>query len=411
MAPNGETNHQILTTTHQDPSSFTNSDRLYLFINGQWYDLTQWQNIHPGGREILQNLNGKDATDAFYSLHSDDAHKRLSRLKPCSSAHVQYTLPYIEPTSLTLSYRQLRQHLTDEGYFNRSIFWELFYHMSVYVMCLFGTFCHFYWGYNLLAMFIIGFGMQQAGWIGHDYAHGRGTWMRWLCRTLTGFINAFSPTWWSHKHNTHHVYTNNLGIDTDVANDPVFHLFFPSKDKDVWYRSYQHLYFVPVYSLLYLSWRWQSLQHTFSKCNYHELILMLPSYIWLYMLGWQVALGSILIGGFLVAIIVTATHQSEEMLTDSDHSFVETQFLTTCDVRCDNFFMEWLWGGMQYQLEHHLFPTMPKYNYVHVRPIVKQWAKDNRIEYKCESAWSIWYKNYQTLKHFSSKTINSKNTF
>jgi len=67
------------------------------------------------------------------------------------------------------------------------------------------------------------------------------------------------------------------------------------------------------------------------------------------------------------------------------------------------FFMEWLWGGMQYQLEHHLFPTMPKYNYVRIRPIVKQWAKDNGIEYKCESVWSIWYKNYQTLKHFSSK--------
>jgi hypothetical protein len=312
MAPNGETNHLNLTTAYQDPSSFTNSDRLHLYINDQWYDLTQWQNIHPGGSEILQHLNGKDATEAFYSLHSEDAIKRLSRLKPCSSVYVQYTLPYIEPTSLTLSFRQLRQNLIDGGYFKRSIFWELFYHFSVYFMCLFGTFCHFYWGYNLLAILIIGFGMQQAGWIGHDYAHGRGTWMRWLCRTLTGFINAFSPTWWSHKHNTHHVYTNNLGIDTDVANDPVFHLFFPSKDKDVWYRNYQHIYFAPVYSLLYFSWRWQSIQHSFYTSNYRELILMLPSYIWLVMLGWQVALGSILLGGFLVAVIVTATHQSEE---------------------------------------------------------------------------------------------------
>jgi fatty acid desaturase len=405
MAPNGETNHQILTTTHQDPLSFTNTDRLHLYINGQWYDLTQWQNIHPGGREILNNLNGKDATDAFYSLHSEEAIKRLSHLKPCSSAHVQYMLPYIEPTSLTLSFRQLRENLMNEGYFNRSIFWELFYHLSVYVLCLFGTFCHFYWGYDLLAILVIGFGMQQAGWIGHDYAHGRGTWMRWLCRTLTGFINAFSPTWWSHKHNTHHVYTNNLGIDTDVSNDPIFHLFFPSKEQDVWFRSYQHIYFVPVYSLLYLSWRWQSLQHTFRTWNYHEFCFMLPSYIWLYMLGWQVALGSILLGGFLVAIIVTATHQSEEILIESDHSFVETQFLTTCDARCDNFFMEWLWGGMQYQLEHHLFPTMPKYNYARVRPIIKQWAKENDIKYKCESVWSIWYRNYQTLKYFSNETF------
>ncbi|CAF0882545.1 unnamed protein product [Adineta steineri] len=416
MPPNGETNHQILTSAHHESSSssspsYINNDRLHIQIDGQWYDLTQWQNYHPGGGEILHNLNGKDATDAFYSLHSAEAIKRLSHLKPCSSTRVQYALPYLEPTSVVLSFRQLRKKLIDEGYFDRSISWEMFYLLSVYVLCLFGTFCHFYWGYNLLAILTIGFGMQQAGWIGHDYAHGRGTWMQWLCRTMTGCVNGFSPTWWSHKHNTHHVYTNNLGIDTDVANDPVFHLFFPSQDKDIWFRSYQHLYFIPVYSLLYLSWRWQSLQHAFRTLNYSEMFFMLLSYTWLYMLGWQVALGSVLLGGFLVAIIVTATHQSEEMLSDSDHSFVETQFLTTCDARCDNFFMEWLWGGMQYQLEHHLFPTMPKYKYARLRPIVKQWANDNGIDYKIESVWSIWYRNYQTLRYFSHTTVDdSKKT-
>ena len=407
MAPNGETVHHIHTHTNSIESKFLTDNRLNLFINGQWYDLTQWQNIHPGGQEILQNLNGRDATDAFYSLHSEEAIKRLSRLKPCSSLYIQSALPHIEPTELTLSFRQLRENLIQNGYFNRSIFWDLFYHLSVYVLCLFGTFCHFYWGYNLLAILAIGFGMQQAGWIGHDYAHGRGIWMKWLCRTLTGSINAFSPTWWSHKHNTHHVYTNNIGIDTDVANDPVFHLFFPSKDNDIWFRSYQHWYFIPVYSLLYLSWRWQSFQHSFRTSKYLELIIMSLNYLWLYMLGWQVALGSILIGGLLVASIVTATHQSEELLIDSRHPFVETQFLTTCDARCDNFFMEWLWGGMQYQLEHHLFPTMPKYNYAQIRPILQQWAQNNGIEYRCESVWLIWYRNYLTLKHFSSQTINN----
>jgi len=58
---------------------------------------------------------------------------------------------------------------------------------------------------------------------------------------------------------------------------------------------------------------------------------------------------------------------------------------------------------MQYQLEHHLFPTMPKYNYARVRPIVQQWAKDNQINYRCESVWSIWRRNYQTLKLYAKK--------
>ena len=408
MAPNGEAERHITPETNLIDSKVLSSDRLNLFINGQWYDLTQWQNVHPGGPEILQNLNGKDATDAFYAIHSDDALKRLHRMKPCASIQLQSILPTIEPTKLTLSFRKLREKLNRDGYFNRSIGWELFYPLSVYFLCLLGTFFHFYLGHDLLAIIAIGFGMQQAGWIGHDYAHGRGTANRWLCRKLTGLINAFSPTWWSHKHNTHHVYTNNLGIDTDIANDPVFHLFFPSKDKDVWFRAYQHYYYIPVYSFLYLSWRWQSLQHAINKSYYSQLVLMAVNYLWLYTLGWKVALGSILLGGFLVAFIVTATHQSEEMLDDSNTPFVETQFLTTCDARCDNFFMEWLWGGMQYQLEHHLFPTMPKYKYAQVRPIIRKWANDNGIEYRCQSVWTIWRRNYMTMKYFASPIRNSR---
>jgi fatty acid desaturase len=126
------------------------------------------------------------------------------------------------------------------------------------------------------------------------------------------------------------------------------------------------------------------------------------------MIGVQVAIGSILVGGFLVAIIVTATHQSEEMLFDSNRPFIETQFLTTCDASCENFLMEWLWGGMQYQLEHHLFPTMPKYKYAQLRPILQKWAKENGLEYRCDSVWKIWHRNYLTLKHFAGQTMNNR---
>ena len=58
------------------------------------------------------------------------------------------------------------------------------------------------------------------------------------------------------------------------------------------------------------------------------------------------------------------------------------QFVSTRDARTSNPFSEWLWGGMQYQLIHHLMPTMPRYHYKKVRPMVRQFAKDNGIEYR-----------------------------
>ncbi len=43
--------------------------------------------------------------------------------------------------------------------------------------------------------------------------------------------------------------------------------------------------------------------------------------------------------------------------------FFYAQYRSTRDAVCSNPFSEWLWGGMQYQLEHHLFPAMPRYKY------------------------------------------------
>lgn len=193
----------------------------------------------------------------------------------------------------------------------------------------------------------------------------------------------------------------------------LFFSVFPEKDRDVPFRVFQHFYFVPVASFLYVSWRIQSIKHAFNTKNYTECFFISLNYVWLLALfPLKVALGSILLGGLLVAVIVTATHQSEEMyekdtLNSSDeYNFVKCQFETTRDARCNNFFMEWLWGGMQYQLEHHLFPTMPKYYYSKLAKIIEKFAQDNGLEYKCDTVSQILVRNFETLRKFSAKNPN-----
>ena len=102
------------------------------------------------------------------------------------------------------------------------------------------------------------------------------------------------------------------------------------------------------------------------------------------------ALGCVLLAGFLVAIVVTLSHESEEIMLEREPSFakvaagpnpsgnavaafsttlgrtLQTQFLGTRDIQCPEWVTEYLFGGMQYQLEHHLFPTMPRYKYRYV---------------------------------------------
>jgi hypothetical protein len=168
----------------------------------------------------------------------------------------------------------------------------------VWGLYLLGTYLAVYTNQKLLSVAVLGLAMQQAGWLGHDFQHGRGGYCWWVGHATACLINAFSPTWWSHKvkpchpatrppcaclalppprhlffmhsadcavpcavqHNTHHVFPNFMGVDEDIANDPIFHLWIPSKDKDVFIRKYQHLYFFPVCAFIYVSWRIQSLQ-------------------------------------------------------------------------------------------------------------------------------------------------------
>jgi fatty acid desaturase len=128
---------------------------------------------------------------------------------------------------------------------------------------------------------------------------------------------------------------------------------------------------------------------------------MTVNYLWLMYLPLQVSILSIFIGGWLVAEIVTATHQSEEILTEESWNFVEDQLRTSRDVRLNNFFLNWLWGGMQYQTIHHLFPTMPKYYYGSIVPKVERFCKENGLVYRTSTALEIFRMNYETMKKFA----------
>jgi len=304
-----------------------------------------------------------------------------------------------KPSRATIAFRQFRAQLEKEGYFERTWIWDAYYVLSITILSIFGTMISY--DYPLLASILIGLAMQQAGWIGHDYCHGRGKASLILANLTGGLFNGFSSFWWKTKHNKHHIHTNQLGIDDDIQNDPVLHLWIPEPEKDFPLRPYQHLYYHFVYTFLYFSWRLQSFQSSWERKHKMELALMLINYCWLFYLPLQVSFLSIFIGGFLVAEVVTATHQSEDIIDGLSYNFVEDQFRTTRDVEISNAFVNWIWGGMQYQLEHHLFPTMPKYYYPALKVRVKQFAEENGIEYRASSLFEIFWKTYDTLKRFS----------
>ena len=65
---------------------------------------------------------------------------------------------------------------------------------------------------------------------------------------------------------------------------------------------------------------------------------------------------------------------------------------------CSNPFSEWLWGGMQYQLEHHLFPTMPRYRYPQLVPHVRALCEEHGVEYRADGELAVVKRNFGLLR-------------
>lgn len=413
--------------------------KLRLRIDDVWYDCTGWAKAHPGGSLFISLMDGCDATDVFYALHSygpngdDTAARRLAMLPTClapgveeekgrageqseegeelvtasSSANAPAPMTTTrhthdnKPGEANPAFASLRRKFEEQGWFARDPLKEA--SVLAQVMGLYGVGWFLAGTHPVMAAVLLGLGMQQAGWLAHDYIHGRGPWcaaMRWF----GALTNGFSTEWWQHKHNMHHAFTNIDGRDGDIKLEPLYYLSDPAvtgRRDNKGLRRWQHLYGYPLYALTYVLWRRHSVASAVRRRDKKEGLLLALHYAWLFVcIPPPVAVASVLLGGFLVGALVTATHQTEEIMFEQNGEYVDVQFRSTreADVRG---LERWLWGGMDTQLVHHLFPTMPRYRHHEARPIIQAWAEEHGYDFRISSSKEILSKNFNHLKELA----------
>ena len=401
----GAVANPLSVPTYDSPEPKDKTEPIRVKIGDEWYDCRGWAKAHPGGERWLYFFDGRDATDVFYALHSygpngsDLALQRLKKLPRCDPPEDKSRLPSESSYAVSMAFGELRDKLAEDGFFKREPLkeaWALFQVLALYVSGTAVAYSH-----PILATILLGFGMQQAGWLGHDYVHGRGPWCEFM-RYMPTLFNGHSVEWWMQKHSMHHSFTNEEHLDNDVMMEPFFFLRSPQESgrPDHPMRKFQHIYGYPLLSIMFWLWRFHSVQTAWKKRDYKELAFIGANYLFLAtMMPWQVAVGSITLSGFLVGALVSATHQSEEIMEFGENpEYVEGQFRSTRDAECVFGGLEtWIWGGMDTQLEHHLFPTMPRYNYHKLRPLLKAWAKANGVTYRSSPSTEIIADNFKML--------------
>lgn len=259
---------------------------------------------------------------------------------------------------------------------------------------------------------LMGFAMAGIGMgVMHDANHGsyspKGRVNRWLGRSAD--LLGVSSNNWSNQHNKlHHTYTNIYGHDEDIYGKGFFR-FSPDAERLSVHR-FQHLYWVVFYGFLTLSWFFADLpdygRHRKSGLNraqgkkarreFAEIVFFKVFYVF-YMVvlplvltdlrWWQVLVGLLTIhfvAGLVLSVIFQLAHVVD--IVDHEQSDLEEwavhQVQNTVNFATGNRWLGWYCGGLNFQVEHHLFPQVCHIHYPRLNAIFKETAKEHGVEYR-----------------------------
>ena len=268
---------------------------------------------------------------------------------------------------------------------------------------------------NLIFWIILGFFIAfMCINIGHDAIHGAYSSKKWINQVLahTFNINGASVYMWRKVHNhAHHTYTNIEGLDKDIGEVP-FSRLSPNQKHKTFYK-YQHIYILPLYGFASLSWIFVKDYVNFFKNevgNYNGRKHSYRAYFWLFfykILNYTLFLGIpvlvmqdawwLVITGFLVmhfftgmtlALIFMLAHVVEQTNFPQpgdngslQNSWAVHQLHTTANFSRKNNWSLFFTGGLNLQVEHHLFPHICSIHYQAIAPIVEETANDFNLPY------------------------------
>ena len=252
----------------------------------------------------------------------------------------------------------------------------------------------------------IGFNVMHDG--GHESFSNSKFWNKIAAFSVNGL--GASMQMWKNKHNIiHHTYTNIDGVDDDIEIKPLLRMCPTQKKYKV--HKFQHIYVWFLYSFLLIIWvfatdyqkyfkkkigivpikKMSAFDHFAfwtAKVGYYFMMIALP----IYMVGFVNWLVGFLIlsmfAGFVLSIVFQLAHTVEETAfpipvenNDIENEWAIHQVQTTANFATKSKLISWLVGGLNFQIEHHLFPKISHVHYPEISKIIKSTCDEFDIKY------------------------------
>ncbi len=245
----------------------------------------------------------------------------------------------------------------------------------------------------------------------HDGGHGSFSKSKWLNNVAAASADLLgaSSYMWNIKHNVaHHTFTNIDGIDDDIKAQPLLRMCSTQQYYKI--HRMQHIYCIPLYGTLYFFWVFlldyvkyfknkvgempipkmkfkDELQFWGSKVFFMTVFVALP----ILSLGFKTAAIGFLIYAFVTGVVLSVVFQLAHTVEHTDFPLVEGpnienewaihQLETTANFATKNRVISWFVGGLNFQIEHHLFPKISHVHYPAISQIIKQACSEHQVKY------------------------------
>jgi linoleoyl-CoA desaturase len=260
----------------------------------------------------------------------------------------------------------------------------------------------------------LGFILASIGFnVMHDACHGSYSSRKWVNELLGYSLNALGGNAfiWKFKHNIiHHTYTNVDGVDDDIAKSPLMRQC--GSQKWVPAHRFQHIYVVLVYAISSFAWvammdfnkyfKRKVYTTELQKMSLKEHLIFWASkllYVAFYVVIPILAVGTFkwfigftvmhLVMGFTLAIVFQLAHVVEDIefvhvsedAVQIENEWAVHQVKTTANFDRGNKLLSWFVGGLNFQIEHHLFPRVSHVHYPAISKIVEAKCKEHQLPY------------------------------
>jgi len=391
-----------------------------VLIEGRLYDVTNMK--HPGGSVIhYYSNNNIDASQAFHNFHfrSKKAKKIMEHLPSRVVDEKQLSENHLPgQADLLRDFDELTRTFEKEGLFNPSPLHVAYRCLEIFL--LYGAGFYFMRnGQLLLGVLLAGVAQGRCGWLMHEGGH----------YSLTGNINidraiqvvfygvgcGMSGSWWRNQHNKHHSMPQKLGHDVDLNTLPL--VAFTEKvakrlgmGLKMWIRFQAIMFPLLTTVLVALGWQYYlHIRHILRVKNWPEMASIVARHaIWTALITSQFGLSqSALIflafdwvgsNYIFINFAVSHTHLDVVPKEDTQVDWVRYAAIYTMNVSPGPFkFVSWWMSYLNFQIEHHLFPSMPQFRHPTISYRVKQLLEKHGLKYDQRSYIDAMTVTFQNL--------------